>query len=580
MKAYLPYIKKYWLVTILAPALMLVEVLCDLAQPLLMSKIVDVGIGNGDFLYIVKTGVLMVALALVGIGGGVGCIYFSSISSQSFAADLRHDVFDKIQTLSFGELDKFGTSTLITRLTNDVTMLQNVLMMTLRMLARAPFMLIGGIIMAVIIAPRLALILAISIPILTALLYFVIKKGFPLFATVQRRLDRVNAVIHENLTGVRVVKAYVRHGQEESRFEKANKGLWDITVKAMVMVSVNMPVLMLIMNFTITAVLWRGGHLVGAGDLQVGKLLSFITYITQILFSLMMISMVLMFISRAKASSDRVLEVMNTSASIKDPKNPAAAPPENGSVSFSNVSFRYPGAGGEPVLKNITFSAGAGETVGIIGATGSAKSTMVGLIPRLFDPIDGAVSVGGRDVREYSLDKLRGAVGVVLQENILFSGSVRENITWGKEGATTDEVVAAAKAAAAHDFISALPNGYDTLIEQRGANLSGGQKQRLCIARALIGEPKVLILDGSTSAVDTGTEARIKAALGARANKATTFIIAQRISSVSNADKILVLDEGSIAAEGTHEELMKTSDIYREIYDSQAEGRADEYEQA
>ena len=563
------YLKPYWKAASLAPLLMLVEVVTDLLQPILMANIIDRGIATGDVDYIMRTGLLMIGIAIIGLIGGFGCTIASGIASQSFGADLRSALFKKIQSFSFANLDEFKTSSLITRLTNDVTQVQNIVLMSLRIMVRAPLLSVGGIIMTVIINPRLARILLIAIPILALVLFFVARRGFPLFAAVQARLDRVNDVMRENLTGIRVVKAFVRSDLEKERFGTANEALMEVTVKASRIMALTMPFIMLVMHLSLVAILWFGGIQVNNGQMQVGEVVAFINYMTQILFSLMMVAFIFIMFSRAKASADRIQEVLQTEVDLKDLFQESIGFIEQGKVVFENVSFRYTGSKGEPILKDISFTAEPGQTIAILGGIGSGKTTLVSLIPRLYDVTDGKVQIDGQDVRNIPLEHLRSTVGFVLQESVLFTGSIRENLLWGKEEASDEEIERSAKMAQAHDFIMSFPEGYSTQLGQRGVNLSGGQKQRLAIARALLKEPSILILDDSTSAVDLGTESRIRAALKKMEKKSTVFLIAQRISSVIDADKILVLEDGRIVAEGIHQQLLETSSIYQDIYQSQ-----------
>jgi len=569
MTKLLSYLKPYWRVVLLAPLLMIIEVICDLSQPNLLAKIVDDGIMKGNIQFILRTGLLMIGIAAIGMIGGIGCTIASSIASQNFGSDLRSDVFKKVQSFSFSNLDKFKTSSLITRLTNDIMQIQMLVLMSLRIVVRAPLLCIGGIIMTILINARLAMILLVSIPLLAIALSYVIKKSFPLFSIVQKKIDRVNAVIRENLSGVRVVKAFVRSDLEKSRFASTNEELMNTTFSAFTLVISVMPILMLVMNLSVVAVLWFGGLQVHTGGMQVGEIMAFINYMTQILFSLMMIGNILIFITRANASANRINEVLETEVDIKNANDADTTPINAGEVIFENVSFSYEGQDGESVLENISFTAYPGETVAILGATGSGKSTLVSLIPRLYDATEGRVLIDGRDVRNIDLKTLRSAIGVVLQESVLFSGTIRDNICWGNEDATEEEIIEAAKIAQADDFIMSFPDGYDTQLGQRGVNLSGGQKQRLAIARAIIKNPAVLILDDSTSAVDLATEQRILKGLKQMIKQCTTFIIAQRISTVMNADKILVLDDGRIIAQGTHLELLESSPVYQDIYRSQ-----------
>lgn len=569
------FLRPHWKAALLAPLLMFIEVLANLWQPTLMAAIVDQGIATGDIPFIIHTGLKMIGITLLGVAGGIGCTIAASIASHNFAADLREAVFDQVQAFSFANLNRFKTSSLITRLTNDVVRMQNAVLMSLRLLVRAPLLFLGGIIMAVALNARLTVILLVAIPILLLLLAAVAGRAFPLFTKAQQSLDRVNAVMQENLAGVRVVKAYVRADREQARFDQASRRLRDITVQAARIIALAMPIMMLVMNFSIVAVIWLGGIQVTGGQMKVGEIMAYINYITQILFSLLMVGMVFMMFTRAQVSAARVNEVLATKVDITDTPTAIKEPIRAGRVEFINVSFRYPGAVGPPVLKSISFTAEPGTTVAILGATGAGKSTLVNLIPRLYEPTEGQVLVDGLDVRDIKLDTLRAGIGMVLQEATLFSGSIKDNIKWGREDATDEEVVAAAEAAQAHDFIMSLPEKYATQLGQRGVNLSGGQKQRLAIARALIKRPPILIFDDSTSAVDMGTEARIHKALKDVAKNSTCFVIAQRISTVLHADKIMVLEDGEIEALGTHEELLGTSPVYQDIYHSQVREGAD-----
>lgn len=565
----LKYIKPYWKSAMLAPLLMLIEVVTDLMQPRLLASIVDKGIATGDMNFILKTGAIMIGVASIGFLGGLGCIAASSYASLSFGTDLRSALYRKVQSFSFVNIDRFQTATLITRLTNDVTQIQTVVMMSLRILVRAPFLAVGGLVMAAGINPRLSFIFAVSIPVLIAALSALIRRGFPLFAAMQQRLDRVNSVMRENLVGARVVKAFVRAAFEKNRFSKANDELVETTTEAFRIMALLMPVMMLVMNISIVAVLWFGGIQVKSGAIKVGEIMAFINYMMLILFSLMMLTFVLMMFSRAKASAERINEVLDSNVDIVEAENASGEPIFKGEIIFDNVSFRYNGESGDPVLKNVSLAIMPGETVALLGGTGSGKSTLVSLIPRLYDVTAGRILVDGRDVRSIRLDVLRRGVSFVLQESILFSGTVEDNIRWGNKEAGIEEVVQAAKAAQAHDFITGFENGYDTILEQRGVNLSGGQKQRISIARALLKNAPILILDDSTSAVDMGTESRIQKALRNLPRDTTTIIIAQRISSVIDADKILLLEEGEIVGEGTHKQLIESNRIYQDICKSQ-----------
>jgi len=569
MKKLLSYLKPYWKPTLLAPILMLIEVICDLSQPTLLASIVDNGVAKSNLPYILHTGALMLGIALIGMAGGMGCSVASSIASQNFGASLRSAVFKKIQLLSPLNIDRFKTSSLVTRLTNDITQLQTIVLMSLRIMVRAPLLFIGGIIMAISLNARLTLILAVSIPLLAVVIYYRMKKSTPLFSYMQQKLDRVNAVIRENLSGIRLVKAFVRADHEKKRFATANDELMYATLQAFNLIITMIPMVILIMNFSIVAVLWFGGWDINRGNMEVGQIIAFVNYITQILFSLMMIGNILLFISRASASAERVNEVLDTNINIKNTDNPDFTPLSSGDVTFENVSFGYSGDKNQLVLKEISFHAPSGKTIAILGSTGSGKSTLVNLIPRFYDVTGGRVTVDKRDVRSIDLYTLRSGIGIVPQDTILFSGTIKDNIRWGKEDATDEEIMEAAKVAQAHEFIMSFPQGYDTQLGQRGVNLSGGQKQRIAIARAIIKKPPILILDDSTSAVDVVTEQQIQKALKEFITGSTIFIIAQRISSVMDADKILVLNEGRIEAEGTHEELLQSSSLYQDIYNSQ-----------
>jgi len=568
------YLKPYLKATLLAPLLMVLEVAMDLFQPKLMANIINNGVVKGDLSQIQKTGLMMLGIAVIGLLGGVGCTIYSSIASLNFATDLRSDLFKKVQSFPFRNLDQFKAGSLITRLTNDVVQLQNLVQMALRILVRAPFMALGSIIMAVTISPRLALILAVATPLLCVLLYYLIRFTYPLYFKVQGKLDGVNTVVQENLAGIRVVKAFVRSDYETDRFSKANNEYTGIAITAARVMALSMPVMMLILNGSIVAVLWFGGHLVWVGSLKVGDLIAFINYASQVLFSLLFASMLMVNISQAKVSADRVNEVLQTESEMNDHEIAKTGVIRSSKVVFDNVSFSYNANQSGYAVKDLRFVAESGKTLAILGSTGAGKSTLVNLIPRLYDASSGRVLIDGIDVRTLDLLHLRSLIGMVLQESFLFTGTIRDNVRFGKPDASQEEVEAAAKAAEAHAFIMMMPEGYDTQLGQRGVNLSGGQKQRISIARALLVRPAILILDDSTSAVDLGTESRIQRALKELMKESTTFLIAQRISSVLEADKILVLDDGRIVAEGPHHELIRTSAVYRDIYESQL-GRGD-----
>jgi len=548
---------------------MILEVVMDLMQPRLLQRIVDNGIAAGDAGVIRSTGLLMLGAALLGVIGGVGCTIFSSIASQNFGRDLRAALFEKTQSLSFRNLDRLPTGTLITRITNDVTQLQTFVQMLLRMFVRSPMLIVGSLVMALSINIRLTVILAVSVPLLLIFVFFLVRFSLPLFAGVQKRLDRVNGRLQENLNGIRVVKAFVRSDYEEERFGEVNRDYTEIMTRGMRIMALNMPVMTLILNVSVVAVLWYGGALNRSGELAVGELVAYINYVTQLLFSMLAVGMILTFVSRAKASADRVNEVFDERPDIENPAESRPLSGIGGRIDFEQVSFGYGEQGSELALKDISFRLLPGQTLGILGATGSGKTSLVSLIPRLYDPRSGSVRIDGVRVSELELSALREKVGVVLQEANLFSGTIAENIRFGRPDASEEEVRRAASAAQAHEFIERMPDGYETLLGQKGVNLSGGQKQRIAIARALLMRPSVLILDDSTSAVDLTTEARIRTALEREMAGTTKLIIAQRVSAVRGADLILVMDRGQIAALGTHEELMERSDIYRDIRRSQ-----------
>ncbi|NCC16476.1 MAG: ABC transporter ATP-binding protein [Clostridia bacterium] len=569
MKEILNYIKPYRKMAILAPLFMLIEASSELIMPKLMTLLINHGVAASNSNYIVKMGILMIFISIIGIIGGIGCLICASIASQSAGTDLRRDLFIKIQNFSFHNIDTFQTPSLITRLTNDITQIQMVILMSLRMLIRAPLLCFGSLIMAFTIQADLAIIFVIAIIILGIVTFVIMRKGMPKFQMVQKKLDSVNTVMRECLAGMRVVKAFVRHDYEMEKFNTANDNYKDTSVKAFRIVIFMLPAMMLILNVSIIAILWFGGIQFSDGSLKIEELLAFITYLMQMILALMMIAMVFMYISRAQISLTRIKEVLSEEIDITDPANPLLPEKSLGSVAFQNVSFRYKGGSGEPVLENISFTVDAGETIGIIGETGSGKSTLVNLMPRLYDVSEGAIFIDGVDVRNYPIHELRKRVSVVLQETILFTGTIRENIKWGNKNADEMQVMAAAKAAQAHDFILELPNGYDTELGQKGVNVSGGQKQRISIARALIQNPSIIIFDDSTSAVDSLTEKRIRHSMKESHSHCTKFIIAQRISSIQEADKIFVLKDGKIAAQGNHKILMETSSDYQEIYQSQ-----------
>ena len=570
MKRYWKYIRPYLPAFICGPLLMIVEVIGEVALPKFMANIINVGAAEHNVSYIVGMGITMIITALLMMIGGIGGAYFGAKASISFAADLRRDVFDKVQQFSFANLDQFSTGSLVTRLTNDITQVQNLINMALRMMLRAPGMLIGALIMDLVMNVQLSLVVLVVIPILITLITIVIKIAFPKFDIMQKKLDALNSTVQEMLTNVRVIKSFVRGSYEEKRFAGANEELKESSLDAFKVVILNMPIMMLMMNITTLGVVWFGGKQILAGSMPVGDLTAFTSYIVQILMSLMMLAMVLLQSSRALASLRRITEVLDTQISLSD--EGCALPQKrvnSGSVEFKDVTFRYYKENKEAVLSHISFRVESGQVLGIIGSTGSGKTTLVQMIPRLYDTDRGQVLVDGVDVRDYSLKNLRDGVGMVLQKNVLFSGTIMENLMWGDSAASREEMLAASKAAQADPFVSSFTQGYLTELGQGGVNVSGGQKQRLCIARALLKKPRILILDDSTSAVDTATEAKIRESFGTTLKGATKIIIAQRISSVIDADQILVLDEGKIVGLGSHEQLLKDCGPYQEIYYSQ-----------
>ncbi len=565
----LRFLKPYWQWAVLAPVLMALEVGMDLMQPRLLQRVIDVGIGQSRLDIVYQSGGLMALCAVIGLVGGAGCTIYAVLAAQGLGADLRGTLFAKVQTLSFGNLDKLETGRLITRLTNDVTQIQEVVMILLRIMVRSPLLLIGSLIMGILTSPRLALLFVALIPIVLIGVALIIRRAFPLFSIVQARLDALNTVMQENLAGVRLVKAFVRSDHEIRRFGRANDNLMNQNIAAVRTVAVTMPFMMILLNTGIVATIWFGGVQVQVGALHVGQIVAFMNYLMQTLMSLMMVSMMVTRVSRAEASAVRIDEVLSATPEIVEKPNAAPATDIRGRVAFEDVSFSYDGRGEDLVLKNISFVVEPGQTVALLGATGAGKSSLVNLIPRFYDVTGGRITIDGRDVRDFAQADLRRHIAVALQESVLFSGSVRDNIRYGRPDATDEEVVAAAKLAQAHDFIMALPDGYDALVGQRGVNLSGGQKQRLAIARAVLIQPTILILDDSTSAVDVETEAKIQDALAHLRRGRTSFIVAQRISTVLTADIILVLDDGRVIAEGSHAHLLDTSPVYREIYTSQ-----------
>ncbi len=572
LKRYKKYITPYLSAFVIGPLMMLTEVAGEVMLPKFMSMIINNGVASRNVAYIGKMGTLMVLTVLFMAVGGILGAYFSAKASISFTSDMRNDLFRKVQQFSFENIDDYSTGSLVTRLTNDVQQVQNVLMMGLRMALRAPGMFLGALIMAFMMNRQLAVIILIVIPLLLAAIILILKTAFPRFGEMQRRLDRLNSGIQESLTNVRVVKSFVREDHEIEKFSKLNDDLKESSLRALRIVIATMPVMMFAMNVTTLAVVWYGGNIIIAGKMPVGDLTAFTTYIVQILMSLMMLSMVFLQSSRASASMKRINEIFDTEIGLNDDhaKNKDKKVTE-GCVEFKNVSFGYSGENGRKdlVLEGISFTAEPGQTIGIIGSTGSGKTSLVQLIPRLYDVTGGEVLVDGVNVKEYSLKHLREGVGMVLQKNVLFSGTIEENLRWGNEDAPMEDVIRFSESAQADPFVKTFKNGYDTEMGQGGVNVSGGQKQRLCIARALLKRPKILILDDSTSAVDTATEAKIRESLYHDLKDTTKIIIAQRISSVQEADQILVLEDGKIIGHGTHEELLKTCEAYSEIYTTQ-----------
>ena len=548
------------------------EAVFELLIPLVMSDIVDIGIATGDQAFILRKGGVMMAMAVVSLCFGVGAAICSSVAGQGFGANLRRAEYGHIQDFAFSNIEKFSTASLVTRLTNDVNNMQMSLMMGMRLLIRAPVMLISALILSVRISYQLSNVFLVALPLLLAAVAVILTRMGPMFRSLQEKTDALNLVVQENLTGIRVVKSFVREDHEREKFAGRNRDLKNTSLRAFGTVVVNMPIMMLIVYGTIIAVMWFGGKMVYAGTLEAGKLITFFTYITQIMMSLMMVSMVFMMLTRSVACARRIVEVLDERPAITDEKAAEGAAVENGSIDFDHVSFKYNGESSEWILQDVNVHIRSGQTVGVLGGTGSGKTSLVSLIPRLYEAQEGTVSVGGRPVADYTMEHLRDAVSVVLQKNTLFSGTIRENLLWGDPDATEERLWAACRAACADEFLERMPDGLDTDLGQGGVNVSGGQKQRLCIARAILKQPRVLILDDSTSAVDTATDAKIRTAFANELKDTTKIIIAQRVTSVMDADLILVMDQGRVVAQGTHDELMADCDIYREVYQSQQEG--------
>jgi ATP-binding cassette subfamily B protein len=576
LRKLIPYVKGYERAAVAGPLLVIVEIVCELILPLLMANIINIGInGDGGLRYILQQGGLMVLVAALAMLGGVVATRFTATASMGFGANLRKGLFDKVQEFSFADIDRFSSASLVTRMTNDVNALQTMLGFALRIMVRAVVMLVAALAVCVSINARLSVVLFVIIPVMALAIAALMTVCNKLFRVMQQKIDDLNGRVQENLVAIRVVKAFVRQKHEKEKFKGSNDALTASSLRVGTRIILMQPIMMIALFGAIVAVLWLGGNQVIVGDMLVGDLTSFITYISQILMSVLMVAMSLLQLSRAQACAQRICEVLETVPEIQDGAHAqdAPLPPAQGRVEFRDVSFRYQATGtGDDVLAHIDLTVEPGQFVAIVGGTGVGKSSLVNLIPRFYDVTGGQVLVDGLDVREYPIEALRGRIGMVLQNNVLFSGTIRENLLWGKPDATEEELVQAAKNAQAYDFIMSFPEGFDTHLEQGGVNVSGGQKQRLCIARAMLRAPAVLILDDSTSAVDTATEARIQAAFKESLAGTTVLMIAQRISSVEHADKIVVLDDDHVSGVGSHQELLESNNIYQEIYQSQQEG--------
>ena len=556
---------------ILSPICIAIEVIMEVILPVLMASVIDKGVNVGDMNYVAKMGLLMIVVAFVSLAGGALCGKYAAIASSGFAKNLRKALFEKIQDFSFANIDKFSTAGLVTRMTTDVTNVQQSFQMIIRICVRSPFMLIFSLIMCLRLAPEVSWIFLVALVFLGSVLAFVAAKAFPKFHKMFKQYDLLNANVQENLAGIRVVKAYVREEHETEKFFAQSGKVKDLSIAAEKLILLNSPAMQLTMYGCILMISWLGANSIVAGNMTTGTLMSLFTYTMQVLMSLMMISMIFVMLTMSKTSAERIMEVLDEESTIKNPEQPVMEVAD-GSIDFENVDFRYSGGADKNVLENVNIHIKSGETIGIIGGTGSSKSTFVQLIPRLYDVSEGCVKVGGVDVRDYDMEVLRNEVSMVLQKNVLFSGTILENLRWGNENATLEEAKHACELAQAAEFIESFPDGYDTKLERGGTNVSGGQKQRLCIARALLKKPKILILDDSTSAVDTATDAKIRKAFREEIPNTTKLIIAQRISSVEDADHILVLNEGEVNGYGTHEELLKNNAIYRDIYELQKKG--------
>lgn len=577
VKTLMKSVREYKKDSLITPVLVIGEVVMETLIPVLMANLIDYGIDGGNMNYVVKMGLVLLLSAFASLFFGVAAGKTAAVASTGFAKNLRKDMYYNVQNFSFSNIDKFSTASIVTRLTTDVTNVQNAYQMIIRIVVRAPMMLIFSLLMSFRIDARLSLIFVVALPILAVGLFFIIRKAHPLFNRVFKIYDKLNGVVQENLRGIRVVKSFVREEHEKEKFGKISNEIYQTFSKAEKTIAFNMPLMQVAMYAVMLLISWFGARAVVAcgGDpalgLSTGELMSLFTYAMQILSSLMMVSMIFVMLTMSRASGDRIAEILEENTDLKNPENPVTEV-RDGDICFENVSFSYGKKGAKPVLKDIDLHIKSGQTVGILGGTGSSKSSLVQLIPRLYDVTGGRITVGGVDVRDYDIESLREEVAMVLQKNVLFSGTIKENLRWGNEQAADEELVHACRLSQADDFIRSFPDGYDTYIEQGGANVSGGQKQRLCIARALLKKPKILILDDSTSAVDTKTDALIRKAFKEEIPDTTKIIIAQRVSSVQDADQIIVMDDGQIAALGTHDELLQTSEIYREVYESQVKG--------